>query len=274
MTGPDAAARDRLRAAFDPQLFELASRRFTDELSAYFAASGSNSEPVLDWVPPPILVEEARSFLHAAETGVPNSAGPSALADRFGELAAAFLARSIRLHSPRTMGHQVPPSAPIAGLFDALGSTSNQAMGVYEMGEFSTAAERAIGERLAEYLNWPANEFAVIGTHGGSLANLTALLSARNVRYPDAWMGGMAIAEGKGRPAIIVNADAHYCVARAAGVLGIGVEHVLRAPADSRRRTDPRKLEKMLDEAPGMGIDVFALVASACATPIGASTLR
>lgn len=107
MTAPDAAARDRLRAAFDPQLLEQACHRFVAELSSYFSASRTNSEPVLDWVPPPKLVEEAGSYLRAAETGAPYSAEPAALADRFGQLASAFLARSIRLHSPRTMGHQV-----------------------------------------------------------------------------------------------------------------------------------------------------------------------
>jgi L-2,4-diaminobutyrate decarboxylase len=84
----------------------------------------------------------------------------------------------------------VPAPVPIAGWFDALGSVTNQCMAIYDMGPWATAAERAMVERLGEQIGWRAGEFSGLVTHGGSLANFTALLTARNVALPDCWERG------------------------------------------------------------------------------------
>ena len=92
------------------------------------------------------------------------------------------LSRGHNLHNPRYIGHQVPASIPIGGLFDAVGSVTNQVMAIYEMGPWASAVEEAMVQRLGEQIGWNRDEFAGLITHGGSLANLTALLTARNVR--------------------------------------------------------------------------------------------
>ena len=81
---------------------------------------------------------------------------------------------------------------PLAGWFDAVGSVSNQAMAVYEMGPWATAAEWAMVRQLGARIGWRPGEFAGVATHGGSLANLTALLTARNVTLGDSWRQGVA----------------------------------------------------------------------------------
>ena len=43
---------------------------------------------------------------------------------------------------------------------------------------------------LAGYLGWQGTDYAGIVTHGASLANLTALLVARNVALPESWESG------------------------------------------------------------------------------------
>jgi L-2,4-diaminobutyrate decarboxylase len=207
------------------------------------------------------------------------------LSRRFGELVEFSLARGINLHDPRYVGHQVPASVPIAGLFDAIGSVTNQPMAIYEMGPWATAVEQAMVEKLAGLLGWQGTDYAGIVTHGASLANLTALLVARNVALGETWeegMNGEAGASAPGcdptpdrrknsaTPKLVVQADAHYCIARSAGILGIGTKNVMKAALDDKRRMDAVKLDATLSELRAAGHRVVAVVACACATPVGA----
>ena len=71
-------------------------------------------------------------------------------------------------------------------------------------------------------------------------------------------------------PVIVVQGDAHYSVARAAGIIGLGTQNVRRAALDERRKLDPQKLDEQLAELISQGHRVVAVSACACATPIGA----
>jgi L-2,4-diaminobutyrate decarboxylase len=178
-----------------------------------------------------------------------------------------MLARGLNLHDPRYIGHQVPASVPLAGLFDAVGSVTNQVMAIYEMGPWATAVEHAVIRRMGRMIGWPEGTFAGLATHGGSLANLTGLLTARNVTLADCWQAGVPQADG---PVVVVHADAHYSVVRAAGVLGLGTRNVLRAAIDAERKMDVDRLEAQLSDLHQQNRPVVAVVACACATPIGA----
>lgn len=263
-------ALQRVRAAYSPEVFQQTGEALIAELAKYLTEAQSGSSPVLPWVAPPDLIAAAK------RRASPDPQSTRLTAQQISEgmlsIGRDFLKHAHRLHSPRYMGHQVPASIPLAGLLDALGSTANQPMAIYEMGPTGTAAERAMLDVLAGYLGWTSGGYDAVATHGGSLANLTALLTARNVHYPDCWERGVAAlsAGGKGRPAIVCGADSHYSVARAAGILGLGTDQVVRAPLDERRRLDVDRLPEALQNARDQGLDVFCIVGSACSTPIGA----
>ena len=179
-----------------------------------------------------------------------------------------ILARGHNLHDPRYIGHQVPASIPLAGLFDAIGSVTNQVMAIYEMGPWASAVERAVIDELGEIVGLQPGEFSGVITHGGSLANLTALLTARNVSLGDSWEKGL---HRDGPPPVLIShAEAHYCIARSAGILGLGTNQVIPADLDERRRIDPIRLDDQLRELRGRNQPIMAVVACACATPIGA----
>ena len=186
----------------------------------------------------------------------------------FAALASMALANGHHLHDPRYMGHQVPPAVPAAALFDVLGRAANQGAAVFEMAPFGTSAERAVINELGKLIGWEPGKFAGIGTHGGTLANVTALLAARNIRYADSWKSGMGAAGGL-KPAIMTSADSHYCIARACGILGIGTSQLVKVPVDAKRRMDLKKAGEILASARDRGLDIFAIVGSACTTPTG-----
>jgi len=143
-------------------------------------------------------------------------------------------------------------------------------MAVYEMGPWATAVERALIERWGQAIGYAPGTCAGLITSGGSLANLTALLTARNVALDGCFERGI---NRDSRPVLIVQADAHYCIARSAGILGLGTDSIIKAPLDDQRRMDPAQLESILKRVMDEGRTVVAVVACAGATPTGAFDL-
>ncbi|NLS94413.1 MAG: aminotransferase class I/II-fold pyridoxal phosphate-dependent enzyme [Planctomycetaceae bacterium] len=263
---PDiAAARSRIESAYSPELTRTAGHRLVDLLADHIRKAEACEGVVLPWLPPPQNIARAGGTL---DGGLGPQVAREQLVDRFIELVKTMLARGHNLHDPRYIGHQVPASVPMGGLFDAVGSITNQVMAIYDMGPWATAVEWALVERLGSLIGWIPGRFSGLVTHGGSLANLTALLTARNVSLEGVWERGLA---GAARPPVlVVQADAHYSVARSAGVLGLGSEQVLRAGLDDRRRLDPNQLDEMLADLRAKNQPIVAVSACACATPIGA----
>ncbi|HLA82763.1 MAG TPA: pyridoxal-dependent decarboxylase, partial [Thermoleophilia bacterium] len=101
--------------------------------------------------------------------------------------------------------------------------------------------------------------------------NLTALLTARNVAVGDAWEHGLGC--DRPRPVILAHADAHYSVARSAGILGLGSRQIVPVGLDKQGRMDPRVLDKEIARLQAAGQPIVAVVACACATPTGAFDL-
>ncbi len=261
-------ARRRIEAAFDPVLLQHAGYRLADALGAHMACIQAAGGAVLNWEDPQANVERAAAVLNHALDADPGTADVEELAGHFDQLVRIMLDRGLNLHDPRYIGHQVPAPVPIAGLFDAVGSVTNQVMAIYEMGPWATSVERAMVEKLGRAIGFPEGQFAGAVTHGGSLANLTALLTARNVAIGDAWEKGLG---GDGpAPVLVAHGESHYSVARAAGILGLGTGQIVRAALDRRRRIDPGRLDETLAGLRAEGRPIVAVVAAACATPIGA----
>jgi L-2,4-diaminobutyrate decarboxylase len=263
-----ATARARIAAAYSVDALEAAGERLVAILGEHFRTVCAGDAKALNWNPPAKLVSEARQFLDRANGGLPPREGPSDIATRVAELVRESLARGQNLHHPHYVGHQVPAPMPLAALFDFVGSVTNQVTAIYEMGPWATAVEHAVVAAAGEQLGFPAGNFAGLVTSGGSLANLTGLLTARNVALGDAWVAGLC--GRKPAPVIVVHADAHYSVARSAGILGLGTDNIVRAALDKNRRMDPQQLDETLRGLRSRGVPVIAVSAAACATPIGA----
>lgn len=256
------AAQQRLANIYSAGTFELAGNVWLRALVEHFQVLEGRQENVLNWCEPAANIAEATRTL---ETPSADAGDPSSWLDAFSTLLKTSLQRGQNLHHPRYIGHQVPASIPIAALFDAVGAATNQVMAIYEMGPWSTAVERAMIAKLGAEIGYPPESFAGLITNGGSLANLTALLTARNVAIPDVWRTGIST-----KSVLVVQQDVHYCVVRAAGILGLGTDQVIRVPVDDQRKMRVEQLDEILGRLRADGRTVIAAVAGACATPIGA----
>ncbi|TKA95283.1 diaminobutyrate decarboxylase [Cereibacter changlensis] len=178
------------------------------------------------------------------------------------------LATAPRLTARGYVGRQFSSVLPAAAALDALTAMAPQPASFFEVGPLPNAADKLIQREFQALLGWPEEAGRMVTTTGGSLANLTALLAARNSRVVGSWKTGLA-ASGR-RPAVALGADAHYSLDRAIGVLGLGTDQIVRLPLDARRRICPEGARRALDRARAEGLEVFCLVASAGSTSTGA----
>ncbi len=258
------AARQRIAQAYAPDVFTAAGRSIIEELGHHLAAAQASKGSVLNWRSPGENDEDALALLSA-----PRPTDGAAFVNEVASMVRLTVARGQTLHDPRYIGHQVAPPLPIAGLFEAVSSVTNQGMAIYEMGPWATGVEDAMVQTLGQALGFPAGSFAGFITSGGSLATLTALLTARNVALEQAWRRGIT-AGGGAPPVMVAHSESHYCVTRAAGVLGIGSDHVIKVELDDRSRMNPQSLEVTLTELRRKGHPIVAVIASACSTRTGA----
>jgi L-2,4-diaminobutyrate decarboxylase len=258
----DDPAGDALHRAFDPEVFRRDGHAAVERLADYLRdALDGGSLPVLPWAPP-------EAALAAWPAEFPERGGTP-----FAELLERAIAGSIHLHHPRFVGHQVTAPLPHAALAEFAAALLNNGMAVYEMGPAATAMEHAVVRFLCGALGLGGGagtdpEPGGVLTSGGSLGNLTALLAARRAGAGfDAWRDGAAA----GPPlAFLAGADVHYALARAAGIMGLGADGLVRVPLDARRRLAPEQLKPALAVAARAGRRVLGVAANAGSTPVGA----
>jgi L-2,4-diaminobutyrate decarboxylase len=184
-------------------------------------------------------------------------------AERFEDWLATMLAHSTRLHHPGELAHQVvPPDVP-AAVSDLVQGVINQPMSIYEMGPAANAMEAVVIEWMSERVGWGEGAGGVL-THGGSLANLTALLAARAAAAPEAWLEGV-----DDTLAVLAPTSAHYSIKRSVAMLGLGEQAVVPLEVDEYERVVPGALGRALERARQAGRRPMALVAAACATSTG-----
>ena len=269
----DTISEDWIRRCYDPELSRQCGERLSELYATHLRRLQTTEKDFQTWVRPEENIVTSSSYLQTDFPKVRNDSEDrgaylEGLVERFSELVSVCLERSQGLHHPRCAGHQVPAAMPLAGWFDAMTSLTNQVQGVYEMGPWSVAVERAILNAVGEVLGFPVGEFGSLVTSGGSLANLTALLAARQVQFPEWWKSGFMSTDQN--PVVVVNQDAHYCVDRAVGVMGLGTDQLVSVPLDDKRRMDVDALRNILMDLRERDIPVLAVVAVAGTTACGA----
>ena len=179
-------------------------------------------------------------------------------------LAETVLEHTTQVHHPRYLGHQVAPPIPLASLAALLGASLNNGMAVYEMGMGPSAMERIVTDWLCRQAGFGPGARGFL-TGGGTLANLTGLLAARRARGKgDVWKKGYS-----GRQAVFVSEAAHYCVDRAARIMGMGEAGVIKVPVDAGYRMDATQLPILYEQALERGLEPLAVVGSAPCTATG-----
>jgi hypothetical protein len=153
--------------------------------------------------------------------------GPDALRDWLPR----YLAATVRLQHPGEIAHQVGVPATGAAIADLIHGATNNPMALYEMGAAGATLEREVVDWMLRQVGFGEQGAGVL-THGGSLANLTALLAARAQAAPDAWRRGV-----REDLALLAPPSVHYSITRAAAMLGLGEAAVVELEIDELERS-------------------------------------
>ena len=173
------------------------------------------------------------------------------------------IADANKYYHPMYMGHQT--SAPLAvGIWmESVIGALNQSLAVWEMSPTASMIEHRVVSWLAKLAGYGAGAGGTL-TSGGTEANFTAMLAARNAAVPDAWEDGI----GSDPPVVVYGEHAHYAITRAIGQLGIGRRSGI--PITSRNyKIDVDLLVRTLDRLRDEGKRVMAVVATAGTTATG-----
>jgi L-2,4-diaminobutyrate decarboxylase len=248
---------------FDPQLFRKNAEIVIAKLEKYLADSSIRG---LELTNPYLLLQAAKDLMSEKHKGI-------ASLDEEEKLEAIidlYIKTGIQVHSPGYMGRQFSGVIPLAGVIDFISSMINQPSSFYEAAQLPNVVERIMADEFNQFIGWEPDSFAMVTTSGGTLGNLTALLAARNDKFPRIWSEGISALEGQPRPAIAISDDVHYGVCRAVGILGIGEDQIVRLPINRKGQIWIEKVRPTLEAAEERGLKVFCLVASAGTTSVGA----
>ena len=174
----------------------------------------------------------------------------------------AYLARSVdrpgfTTASGRFMAYIPGGAQPYAAFGDLLAAVSNKYSGFASASPGAVRIENATVAWLAQVVGFPAEAAGTL-TSGGSLANLTAIVAAREARDPD------------GGGAIYTTRFAHYCIDKALRIAGRGRAPHRRIATDSDHRMGLAALRDALEQDRRDGIRPWLVVASAGTVDTGA----
>ena len=174
---------------------------------------------------------------------------------------------SIHVGHPGYIGHMDSGVAVAGVLGDFLASALNQNLLAYELAPGATLLEKKLIALFAERAGLGTGAGGIFTT-GGTMANLTALLMARDAASRSASRHGLS----EEHPlCVLASEEAHYSVRKISAVLGLGSESLITVPtAGPERRMDTSALPAAYAEAVARGMRPIALVATAGTTSCGA----
>lgn len=159
--------------------------------------------------------------------------------------------------SPRFMAYIPGGGLPYSALGDLIAAASNKYSGFASASPGAVRIENACAAWLAKIIGYPEDSAGTL-TSGGSIANLTAIVAAREALDP----------EGDG--AVYVTRFAHYCVEKALHIAGRARSPRREIATDDAYRMSAEALEQALEEDRRNGIRPWLVVASAGTVDTGA----
>lgn len=162
------------------------------------------------------------------------------------DLARAYAEGTVDLADPRAAAHLQPPPLTVAAAVDVLASAFNASVDTWDSGPYAVELERRLIRDLTQLTGYGPRAGGVL-TPGGSSSNLQALLIARDAALRDrrrvraTGLTGLEL-----RPVVYCSELAHFSVARACAVLGLGEDAVRPVRTDGDHQISPRALEEAL----------------------------
>lgn len=176
-----------------------------------------------------------------------------------------YLAYSVKTNHPafvnRMWGGANLPS--IVG--EIVVALSNTSACTYESAPVSTLLEKYMIQQMLELVGFPQGEGQM--TTGSSNANMIAMMAARNLTIDSVKQTGLF---GQQKLFAFVSRDSHYSMDKAANILGIGIDQLIKVELNKYGAMDPLELEQAINRVLANGDLPFFVAATAGTTVRGA----
>jgi aromatic-L-amino-acid decarboxylase len=147
-----------------------------------------------------------------------------------------------------------------AALADFIACAVNRYVGVRVAAPALVQIEETAVRWMADLMGYPAGSSGIL-TSGGSLSNLSAIVTARAARLHE---------DELARGVLYVSEETHRCVAKAARIAGFPARNVRLVPVDARCRILPEALSTEIRADHARGLKPFLVVPSVGTTNTGA----
>lgn len=201
-----------------------------------------------------------------SQIDIPRS--PHLLKEIFAEIEQNIIANSVKVGSPYYVGHMTSAVPYFTILIEIIMASLNQNQVKIETARASTFVERELLSWIHRliYNREPAFYTANIQNHNvalgnvtldGTLANLTAMLVARNKLFkPEGSFKGITRAGLAAayshynceKAVIIVSQRGHYSFDKIARIIGIGDDNIIKIPVDQDNKINIKELEKVCSD--------------------------
>ncbi|EKX34119.1 hypothetical protein GUITHDRAFT_166293 [Guillardia theta CCMP2712] len=215
----------------------------------------ADEHKVLEFRTPAELKEEV-------DVGLPEEGS----VEKFVEGCRSSMKYSVRTSHPRFMNQLYAGSDPAGQVAELLSAVLNTTIHTYGAAPFFSVLERQVIEKLGRMLGFQEHVDGVFAP-GGSYANMVALIVARNQHFPHVREHGW---RSDDKPVIFTSSHAHYSVAKAAMITGMGSNQVVAVPTDEQGRMQPAALEEEIMRAKESGRKPFYVSCTAGTTVTGA----
>jgi aromatic-L-amino-acid decarboxylase len=148
---------------------------------------------------------------------------------------------------------------PHSAVADLIAGVTNRYVTVFAAAPAVAQIEANVIQWFCHIVGYPETARGLLTT-GGSLANWTALVTARRERLGDDFLQGT----------IYASDQTHHCVAKSAILTGFPEANVRSVPTDERYRIRLTELEQMIEEDRSRGLTPFCVVGNAGTTNTGA----
>jgi len=218
---------------------------------------------------------------------------PHLIKDVLAEIKTKIIAHSVKVGNPYYIGHMISAVPYFMILLEMIIAALNQNQVKIETAKASSFVERELVAWLHRLIFRRKDRFyekniqnprIALGnvTSDGTLANLTALLVAREKAFPpDGDFPGLRIAGmhralehyACDRGVVMVSTRGHYSIKKAVQVLGLGEENVITIPVDEKNRIRVdrlrHKIASLKEATGGKGTRIIAIVGIAGTTETG-----
>lgn len=177
-----------------------------------------------------------------------------------------IIPNSSKVGHPRFLAWMNNAGSDAGFLGDLINTGLNQNPFMYKAGPAATVIEDIVIKWMGQLFGY-SGDFGGTLVSGGTTANLTSLLVAREAIANDTMINGI---EAGTKLLLYVSEQVHTTIERAVGILGIGTRNIRKIPTDKEFKIDIVALETQIKEDISNKYHPFCIVAQGGSASVGA----